>query len=68
MERYKAIFHINESEKWSTVLANINNLIKDLGKDDVVVEIVANGYAVVSGKIKWRNFGKQKGRIISSMV
>jgi uncharacterized protein len=47
MRGYKVIFHINESEKWSTVLANVNNLIKDLGKDDVIVEIVANGYAVM---------------------
>jgi intracellular sulfur oxidation DsrE/DsrF family protein len=47
MGGYKVIFHINESEKWSTVLVNVNNLIKDLGKDDVMVEIVANGYAVI---------------------
>jgi uncharacterized protein len=46
MEKYKVVFHINESNKWSTLLANVNNLIKDLGKDNVIVEVVANGTAV----------------------
>lgn len=46
MEKYKAIFHVNESSKWGALLANINNLMKDLGKDNVVIEVVANGMAV----------------------
>lgn len=46
MEKYKVVFHINESNKWYNLLANVNNLTKDLGKDNVIVEVVANGAAV----------------------
>ncbi len=45
MKKYKVLFHINESNKWSALLANVNNLIKDLGKDNIIVEVVANGLA-----------------------
>lgn len=47
MEKYKVVFHINESSKWNSLLANVNNLIRDLGKDNVVIEVIANGMAVV---------------------
>jgi uncharacterized protein len=47
MEKYKVLFHINEPSKWNTLLANVNNLIKDLGQDNVIIEVVANGMAVV---------------------
>jgi intracellular sulfur oxidation DsrE/DsrF family protein len=47
MEKYKVVFHINESSRWSVLLANINNLIKDLGKENIIIEVVSNGAAVV---------------------
>lgn len=59
MEKYKVIFHINESNKWNALLANVNNLIKDLGQSNVIIEVVANGMAVadyVRGEEKQDNF------------
>ena len=47
MEKYKVVFHVNESNKWSALLANVNNLVKDLGQDNIIIEVVANGVAVV---------------------
>lgn len=47
MEKYKVVFHINESNKWSGLLANVNNLIKDLGLENIIIEVLANGAAVV---------------------
>ncbi len=46
MASYKALFHINESEKWNTVMANANNLVRDLGNGGVTVVVIANGEAV----------------------
>lgn len=47
MKKLKVLFHINEIDKWKTVLANTNNLIKDTGIDNVDIDIVANGAAVL---------------------
>lgn len=47
MEKHKVVFHINESNKWNVLLANVNNLIKDLGKDNIIIEVLANGASVV---------------------
>lgn len=47
MEKYKVVFHVNESNKWSALLANVKNLIKDLGQGNTTIEVVANGVAVV---------------------
>ncbi|MEG2709295.1 MAG: DsrE family protein [Vagococcus sp.] len=42
----KVIFHINELSKWSSVLANVTNLL-EAGRGDVIsVEVLANGDAV----------------------
>ena len=41
----KVVFHVNELEKWSTVVGNINNLLKADAKMKAI-EIVANGEAV----------------------
>jgi intracellular sulfur oxidation DsrE/DsrF family protein len=46
MDNFKVIFHINESNKWNTLLANVSNLIKDLGNENVTIEVLANGSAV----------------------
>lgn len=46
MEAYKVVFHIDESSKWGILLANVKNLIKDLGRDNIIIEVVANGAAV----------------------
>jgi intracellular sulfur oxidation DsrE/DsrF family protein len=36
MEKYKVVFHINDSNKWITLLANVINLIKDLGVENII--------------------------------
>lgn len=46
MDNFKVIFHINESNKWNILLANVSNLIKDLGNENVTIEVLANGGAV----------------------
>ncbi|MBL4938335.1 DsrE family protein [Clostridium sp. YIM B02515] len=66
MEGYKVIFHINESEKRSTVLANVNNLIKDLGRDNVIVEIVANGYAVIDYVLEDNEYNETINKMTST--
>ena len=46
LENYKVIFHLNEEEKASTVFSNINNLLADLGEDNVDIELLMNGDGV----------------------
>lgn len=46
LENYKVIFHLDEVEKASTVFSNINNLLTDLGGDDIDVELLINGDGV----------------------
>jgi uncharacterized protein len=48
MHKYHVVFHLDEPSKGRTdqVLRNIENLLNDLGKDDVEVELVANGAGV----------------------
>ena len=43
MSKYKVIFHIDEDDPFrvNLVLNNINNLIEDLGSEDVELELVA---------------------------
>jgi len=43
--KYKVIFHINEPEKWQVLLANVTNLLKDMGTE-VQVRVLANGPSV----------------------
>jgi len=40
------IFHIDEIEKSTLVIGNINNLILDLGEENLQVELLANSEAV----------------------
>lgn len=46
MEKIKVLFHIDELNKWNLTLANVENLLVDVGQDKVMVEIVANGPAI----------------------
>lgn len=46
MTNLQAIFHIGESEKWLLTLANVNNLLNDIGEDAIRVVVLANSYAV----------------------
>lgn len=46
MEKLKALLHIDEPGKWRLTLANVKNLIEDMGLENVVLEIVVNATAV----------------------
>ncbi len=46
MKDYKAIFHLDEKNRGEMVLHNIENLLNDLGEDNVEVELLANGQGV----------------------
>ncbi len=48
MQKYHVVFHLDEPSKGRAdqVLRNIENLLDDLGKDNVEVELVANGGGV----------------------
>lgn len=46
MEKLKVVFHINENEKWPVVLSNVKNLIKDMGEENIIIKVIANGVAV----------------------
>lgn len=59
MKRYKVIFHIDEILKSKLVLGNIKNLIKDLGKENLEVELLANSEAVKLMLMTPNKFSKQ---------
>lgn len=50
MEKYKAVFHVDEGLKarGDLVLTNIENLIADLGQNNVEIELVANGEGIIA--------------------
>ncbi|HMK42605.1 MAG TPA: DsrE family protein [Dissulfurispiraceae bacterium] len=48
MEKLKAVFHVNEADRWSIALMNIANLLKDVGAAAVDIVVIANGGAIVA--------------------
>jgi len=46
LKKYRVIFHIDEIKKSKLVLGNIKNLIKDLGEENLEIELLANSEAV----------------------
>jgi intracellular sulfur oxidation DsrE/DsrF family protein len=49
MKQYRVIFHLDEyngGHQITTLLKNIENLIADLGEDNVQIEVVANAEGV----------------------
>jgi intracellular sulfur oxidation DsrE/DsrF family protein len=44
-ERYKVVLQVSDADpgKWNLALNNANNILHDLGKDNVEIEIVAYG-------------------------
>lgn len=46
MNRFKVLFHVNESGRWQRVLVNITNFLNDVGQENADTEVVANGEAV----------------------
>lgn len=52
----KAVFHIDEIEKWNLLISNVQNLLKALTESMFEIEIVANAAAVKGYLIKDSNF------------
>ncbi len=50
MKTYRVVFHLDEPSKGRAdqVLANIQNLLDDMGEDQIEVELLANGGGVRS--------------------
>lgn len=48
-ERNRVVFQVNEddSRKWNTVLANINNVQEELGRVDVAVVVIGPGLGML---------------------
>jgi hypothetical protein len=44
-KKHHAVFHITDSDpaKWNQVLNNASNLQKNIGKENIEIEVVANG-------------------------
>lgn len=48
MQPIKVLFHVSEQEVWPKAVVNIENYLKDVEKDTVEIEVVANAGAVVT--------------------
>lgn len=47
MALYSIVFHVNEIDRCPVALVNLRNLLKDVGQDSVIAEVIVNGPAVV---------------------
>ncbi|WP_066639792.1 DsrE family protein [Desulfolucanica intricata] len=61
MAKYKTIFAFNEDDakKRNIAIKNINNLIKDLGPENIQIELVAYADAVTNLYLKNSEYQKQ---------
>src|SRR5271169_5493608 len=48
MGKLKVIFHVNETEQWSTALGYIINLLRDVGEGAADIVVLANGASVAA--------------------
>lgn len=67
MEKLKALLHVDELAKWRITLANTKNLIQDVGLEQVMVEIVANGAAVQIFALKEEKLDKERLELLEQM-
>jgi len=42
----RVVLHVDETEKWPVAMGNAINLIKDVGRENVMIEVIANVNAV----------------------
>lgn len=47
MALYSIIFHVNEVDRCPVALGNLRNLLKDVGQESIIAEVIVNGPAVV---------------------
>ncbi|MBS3781327.1 MAG: DsrE family protein [Candidatus Thermoplasmatota archaeon] len=46
MTKYKVIFHLHDEKRGTTAFSNMVNLIKDLGEENLDIELLMNGTGV----------------------
>ena len=63
----KAVFHIDEIEKWDLTLANVENLLKGIDIENSHIEIVVNSKAVFACK-KDSNISEKLEKLVSNKV
>ena len=68
MERLKALLHVDEMNRWKIALANAKNLLADIGKEQVTLEIVANAEAVRVFDTKYCMEESQREYLIQQMA
>lgn len=59
---YKVVFHINELDKWNTLLTNLKNLVV-AGEKNTSIEVVINGEAV-----KYLNTDEKLGQDLEELT
>jgi intracellular sulfur oxidation DsrE/DsrF family protein len=64
----KAVFHIDEIEKWKLLIGNVQNLIKVLPAKSFEIVIVANSVAVKEYLIKNSIFSNELKELSSSGI
>ncbi len=47
MALYSVLFHVNEVDRCPVALGNLRNLLKNVGQENIIAEVVVNGPAVV---------------------
>lgn len=45
-QAFKVVFHIDEINKWDRVIANVNNLLKEIEPKNAEIAVIANAEAV----------------------
>lgn len=46
MNKFKVLFHMDKQVKVGVVLTNISNLIADIGRENLEIQMLTNGEAV----------------------
>ena len=70
MNKYRVVFHLDEPSKGCAdqVFRNIENLLDDLGENNVEVELVANGGGVNTLVKGPDSHAEQVGRFVAKAV
>jgi len=67
VKRYRAVFHLTETERANLALNNVGNLLAELGEDHVEAEVVANSDGV-KALLKTGPYGDRVGELAARGV
>jgi len=68
MEKLKALLHIDEPGKWRLTLTNAENLIEDVGLENIVLEIIVNATAVQIFDFEAKEFDRDRRHLLKKMT